>query len=183
MGVTHVPKVAATAESDFLFDRMESRLNRERGPLGNVEVVTLWTKLKGRLDPMILGRGGRSLQAAGDGSPVGPHFVQVNRGGDDLDVLETELGALGDCIAVRALLQNTDAWFTHRCHRSLKGIISMDSNVRSDRIPNQPMIMAQPSKYRRSPLRLLADHHLRTPYARHTRNLADSHTVAARSAH
>ena len=129
---------------------MEPRLDGEGRCLADVGIVLLRAELEGSLDSLVLGRGRGGLQAAGDGSPVRPDFFQVDGGGDDLDVVEAELGALGDCYAVRGLVGGREEGLTHQCRRSL-GSVSTNRMILNRRF-DSPMIMAQPSKYRRSPL-------------------------------
>jgi hypothetical protein len=80
---------------------VESGLNRQSRPFLNVGIVILRAELEWGLYPLIFGIRCRGLKTARDGCSVRPHFLQVDRGGDDLDVVETELRALGDCNAVR----------------------------------------------------------------------------------
>jgi len=80
---------------------METRLDGQGRGHANVHVLILGAQLERRLNTPVLGIGGRSLETARDSSPVGPDFVKVDGSGDNLDVVEAKLGALGNCHTVR----------------------------------------------------------------------------------
>jgi len=80
---------------------MEAGLDGQGRGHANVHVLILGAQLEWRLNTLVLGIGGCSLETARDSSPVGPDFVKVDGSGDDLDVVEAELRALGNCRTVR----------------------------------------------------------------------------------
>lgn len=159
---THIPEIATATEGDFLFDRVDPRLNGEGRSLPNVGVVILGAELKGRLDPRILGTKRRGLQTTGDGSPVRPYFLQVDGGGHHFDIVEAKLRTLGHFVGVRIFFEDLYRNYSaYRCRRSLKRCQYQASfyTLKCVESCNEPMIMAQPSKYKRSPLPRLANQH------------------------
>ena len=110
----------------------------------NVGVVILGAELKRCLDSLVLGRGGCGLKATRHGGAIRSDFLEINRSRDNLDIVETKLGALGNYSELIVCCENTASRsdipispFTSLCQYGI-------SSKRGKR--NIPIIMAQPSK-------------------------------------